>query len=267
MILDQSTSAQAYLEILRIWTRNNTDDGHLLFRDVASAGVNIETVFTRKNVVKGVHLLSTDKIKHDNASLRALRHILPEHKPPLNASETDYILARAANRKLQGVFSSHMYWNYIVCFRTSVNDELQRLKKVLVNNNIYKPELIAAPKAEIVFLPGTYVPGDPSATAKAIMTSLEGWVHKTLRHKENKWAAPTKPMRGMWRTKQIVIPKEQYAALCANGNNSKWKAIAADTKCFLDASFERGDGTRLITITGQESHVGEAADQVAKFWL
>lgn len=37
MILDQSTSAEAYLEILRIWTPNNTDDRNLLFLDIVSA--------------------------------------------------------------------------------------------------------------------------------------------------------------------------------------------------------------------------------------
>lgn len=211
-------------------------------------------------------MLSTHTIPHDNSSLRALKFSLPKS---LEGSETDYILARIANRKLQGVSLNHMYWDYIICFRSSVNKELQRLKQILINNAIKKPEPSPSPMAEIVFLPKTYIEGNPSQTAKNMMSSLEAWVHKSIKYKGNKWSAPDKPMRGVWRTKQIIVPKAQYDALLANGNKSKskWEAIKEEMKCSLNGSPERADGTRLITITGNEKKILEAAEQVAKFWI
>jgi hypothetical protein len=52
--------------------------------------------------------------------------------------------------------------------------------------------------------------------------------------------------------------------VCAN-ENKNWDAVPAHTKCFLNASSEREDGTRLMTIAGQESEAGDAAGQVSRF--
>ena len=158
----------------------------------------------------------------------------------------------------------HMYWDYIICFRTSVKEELDRLKKVLINSAIKNPGS-KPPKAEIVLLPASYSTSDHSQNALTTMKAIDGWVRNTFKYKGNKWNIPDKGMRGTWRSKQISIPEAQYDALCAGGSKSKWNAISTETKCNLAAGVEKA-GMRLITITGERSHLGVAAEKLAKYW-
>jgi hypothetical protein len=259
---DQATSAQAYLEILRLASRNNTADVHTLFREVASAGSSISTSFAQASAPKGVRLRSSTQIKHDNTSLRALKLVLPKN---LNSDETEYIFSRAANRKMQGVSLDHMYWDHIICFRTSVRDELERLKKALVNNAIKYPGS-RLPKAEIVLLKTSYSTTDHSQNALNMMKAIDGWAHSMFKYKGYKWNVPEKGIKGMWRSKQILIPEAQYDALCAGGSKCKWNAISAEMKCSLASSTERG-GMRLVTITGDRTNLASAAENLAKFWI
>jgi hypothetical protein len=164
----------------------------------------------------------------------------------------------------QGVNLDHMYWDYIICFRTSVRDELERLKKVLVNNAIKSPGS-RAPKAEIVLLKVSYSNTDHSQNALNTVKALDGWVHNTFKYKGNKWNLPEKGIKGMWRSKQILIPEAQYDALCAGGSKSKWNTISAEVKYNLASSTERG-GMRLITMTGDKANLGTTAEKLAKFW-
>jgi hypothetical protein len=157
-----------------------------------------------------------------------------------------------------------MYWNYIICFRTSVKEELERLKKVLVNNAIKSPGS-RPPKAEIVLLKTAYSVTDHSQNALNTMKALDGWVHSTFRYKGSKWNVPDKGIKGIWHSKQILIPEAQYDALCAGGSKSKLNSISAETKCFLAVGLGRG-GMRLITITGDRGNLGSAAEKLAKFW-
>jgi hypothetical protein len=158
-----------------------------------------------------------------------------------------------------------MYWDNIICFRTSVKEELDRLKKVLVNNAIKSPGS-RPPKAEIVLLRVPYSTSDHSQNAVNTMKALDGWVHNVFRYKRNKWNLPEKGVKGIWRSKQILIPEAQYDALCAGGSNSKWSAISAEVKCNLAAGLERG-GLRLITITGERGNLWIGAEKLAKFWM
>jgi hypothetical protein len=247
---------------LRLVSRNNTSDVSTPFREVASAGVFLSTSFAEKNAPKGTKLHSSTSIKHDNTSLRALKLTLPSK---LNSDETDYIFSRTASRKIQGVSLDHMYWDYIICFRTTVKDELERLQKVLRNSAIKSPGLVKPPKAQIVLLKASYSSSDHSQNAINTMKAIDGWAHGVWKYKGSKWTLPEKGIKAMWRSKQILIPEAQYDALCANGSKSKWNAIGAEVKCNLASSTER-NGMRLVTVTGDRTNLGFAAEKLLKYW-
>jgi hypothetical protein len=97
------------------------------------------------------------------------------------------------------------------------------------------------------------------------MKALNAWTHDTFRYKGYKWNVPEKGIKGMWRSKQILIPEAQYNALVGGGSRSRWNAISAEVRCNLASSTERG-GMRLITMTGDRAHLASAAEKLGKFW-
>ena len=176
-------------------------------------------------------------------------------------------MARAANRKIQGISLDHFYWDYIICFRSSVEGELKSLESVIRNNAIRAPQLARVPKAKIVLLPTSFDKDDLTNWAKRLMHALEEWMGKNFRYEGHQWKVPEKPIKGMWRTKQIVIPGAQYDALRMYGTKSEWTAIETATKCDLKATSEMRDGSRLVTISGGEEGVRRAAERMEKFWF
>jgi len=268
--LDLATPAQAYLEILRIWTRNNAPDKHLLFREVGSAGVYLSTELTQKHPskdAKATKLLASNKVSIDSVNLRALHAALQENQ---NAEETECIMARTAYRTIQGFTQDHLLrWDYIICFDSKVEAELNRLYKAVENEAITTPGA-AKVKAKIMGrLDIKYDKNNLKGSATELMRVLEKWVQENFKHNGKKWAAPNKPMNGTWRTKQIVIPGAQYRALWkVTATKSEWEDVQKKTKCDLKATSEREDGTRLVTITGDKKEdLQKAAERLEKFWV
>jgi len=262
---DLATSAEAYLEILRIWTRNNDPDAYLLFREVRSAGIYLSTDLTTKyqsKDAKGTKLEAIDQDKHDNVHLRALdAALLKKHK----AEETEYIMARAANRKIQGFKRDHLlYWDYIICFDSRVEAELNRLYKAVENEAIIMPGMGKITAKSVQRLDIKYDEKNLKDSATDLMRILEKWVQQNLKHNGKKWTVPDKPMNGMKRTKQIVIPEAQFTVL--KNKTKKWDEVQEKTKCDIQAAPKR-DGTRLVTITGEEKEIQKAAKALEKFWL
>jgi hypothetical protein len=145
-----------------------------------------------------------------------------------------------------------------------VKEELERLKKVLVNNAIKSPGS-RPPKAEIILLKASYSSSDHSQNAVNTIKAVDGWVHNTFRYKGNKWSVPSNGLRGIWHSKQILIPEAQYDALSSGGSKSEFNAIAMKEKVSLAVGLERG-GMRLFTITGERANLGSAAEKLAQYW-
>lgn len=145
-----------------------------------------------------------------------------------------------------------------------MKEELDRLKKVLMNNASKNPGS-RPPKVEIILLKVSYSFTDHSQNALNTMKALDGWVHNTFRYKGSKWNVPDKGIRGMWRSKQILIPEAQYDALSAGGSKSELNAISTKEKVSLAVGVERG-GLRLVTITGDRANLGSAAEKLLKYW-
>ena len=269
-LLGQATAAEAYLEILRIWTINTTDDRHVLFSASTSAGIRIEPRFTKRNPTKEVPLISSKSFTPQNRDLRALDLVLRKSEN-YEAEETTYIMARAANRIIQGLEDTNFhYYKYILCFDLKVEKELNRLYGVLQqaalddSSGEKKP-----PTAKIILLPTKYDEKNLTISAENLMNALEDWVQKNFQYKGKSWKVPGMPMmKGKWRTKQMLILTSQLEVLGrAQNGKSEWDKIEKETECNLIISWGRLYNTRLLTISGKKDKVENVVKRIEPFWL
>lgn len=184
------------------------------------------------------------------------------------ARESDYILARTAHREIQGFLEDHLSWDYIICFRSAVRDELKRLKEAFTDSLITSPQSAKQPKATIKLIQSDHGPVPTTAWASSLMKGLDSWVSENFKYENKQWTVPTKPMKGQWRTKQIIIPKSQNAELRKlRDGKTELLNIAVETKCQLNTVKYLKNGSLLVTISGKEADVQTAAERVETFWI
>ncbi|MCJ1393977.1 hypothetical protein MMC18_006854 [Xylographa bjoerkii] len=237
----RSIIAQIYLELFRVWTVNNSDEW--LFNRVESAGIQVETDFSRQSL----RSQSRPLVKGGNAPESAALRAAAGKESFLQSEEKNDILARVAKHRSRGIDYWHFrHYEYMLCFDSSVYEALTALA-----------ECCKTRYTKIILL-GDIRLKDAAATLHVdettkLVNSIKDGITSFLRQ-EYHWERPPLPMKdGPFRTKQIVLPRIN-TRLDPSDKEVKLNEISLRTDCRIRVTDERFD-SQLLSITGRREAV------------
>jgi len=253
--------AQAYLELLRLWSLNTTSHRSMLFHSVTSAGFRLSTDFTAKHAL------------NFSGPLTPIASSAPRFNTPLHAfddqktfpsSEKRQILARVGNRNLRGLRKEDFLGevDYMICFDREAERMLKVLRGCAIRDSNATNLKAAISDSRIVCLDksGAWNKSDMSKSVYGIKNELRAWVASALG-----WRKPSVGFEeGMWRSRQLVVREPGYRAL--KGKDAAKLEVVKKSGCTFWIEGYRGAEGRVVTVTGPKDKLGEAVRLVEGAW-
>lgn len=253
----RSIIAQSYLELVRVWTVNNS--GEWLFNRVESAGVRVETKFSRRCLESRPELLMKGGRAPDTDALEAF----PGKKSYFRSKESDDILARIAQHRSRGLDNSQFRkYEYMLCFDKSVYETVTYLAECCKKEYGHMPSY--ATLSKVILLPDVRLKSamaklsvdDKRRLVNSIKDSIEGFLEK-----EYHWKRPPLSItEGPFRTKQISLPNLDINLSPAE-KEAKLSDISAKTECRIRITDEKMDA-QLFSITGRKEALSFASSLI-----
>ena len=251
---DRSIIAQTYLELVRAWTVNCT--GEWLFNRVESAGVQVETDFSRR----AWKSKSQPLVKGGNSPEKAALQAISGKDSHFQSEEKHDILERIAQHKSRGIDHWHFRkYEYMLCFDKSAYETLKMLAKrceekyghMACYTNLSKIILVKDIKQT------TAMSNLDTRDTKKLVEGVKDAI-KSFLTTEYGWQKPLIPIAdGPFRTKQIVVPNDDIR-LPLDERESKLSGVAAKTDCRIRVTDEKFDG-QLLSITGRKENLSLAS--------
>lgn len=246
----RSLIAQAYLELVQVWTVNNS--GEWLFNRVESAGVQIETKFSRRSLKSQRKLL----VKGGNAPASAALKAILGKESYFRSEEKDDILARIAHHRSRGIDNWHFRkYEYMLCLDKSVYETLTRLAKCCKKRYGDMPsyanlsKIILLKDIKLKDAAANLSADDTSKLVNSIKDSIKSFLDK-----EYHWKRPPLSVAdGPYRTKQIVLLNTDMKLSVAE-IEAKLSEISTRTECRIRITDEKFD-SQLLSITGRREAV------------
>ncbi|MCJ1405055.1 hypothetical protein MMC11_008281 [Xylographa trunciseda] len=233
------------LELYRVWTVNN--GGEWLFNRVESAGIRIETNFSRQFL----RSQSTPLVKGGNAPESAALKAVASKEFCFQSEETNDILARVAKHRSRGIDSWHFrHYEYMLCFDKSVYETL-----------IVLAECCKTSYTKIILLGDIRLKGAAASlhvdeTTK-LVNSIKDGIRSFLK-KEFHWEPPPVSLHDEpFRTKQIVLSRINTNVDTVD-KEARLNNISGRTECRIRVTDERFD-SQLLSITGRKEALPFAA--------
>ena len=245
----QSIIAQSYLELVRVWTVNHS--GEWLFNRVESAGVQVETKFSRRALKSKPQ--SKSPSEGGDSPERAALEAISGKESFFRSEEKNDILSRIALHKSRGIDNWHFRkYQYMLCFDTSVYETLSMLAKSCKERYGNLPQY--ANLSKTILVKGVKLEG-PIAELKAndtskLVESIKDGIKHFLRTEYGWQRPPVTITDGPFRTKQTVLPNDDIK-LSFEEREAVLNAIALKTDCRIRVTDEKFDG-QLFSITGRK---------------
>lgn len=241
----RSIIAQTYLELVRVWTVNNS--GEWLFNRVESAGVQVETKFAKRCFKSQSNFL----VKGGNPPESAALEAISGKKSYFRSEEKKDILARVAQHRSRGIDNWHFRkYEYMLCFDSSVYENVTTLakycKKKYGNSSSYA-NLSKVILIKDIRLKGSAANLNTDSTTKLVESIKDGI--KNFLKIEYHWKRPPLSITdGPFRTKQIVLLKVDVKLNPAE-EEAKLDEISTKTDCRIRVTDERFE-SQLLSVTG-----------------
>lgn len=241
----RSIIAQTYLELVRVWTVNNS--GEWLFNRVESAGVQVETKFAKRCFKSQSNFL----VKGGNPPESAALEAISGKKSYFGSEEKKDILARVAQHRSRGIDNWHFRkYEYMLCFDSSVYENVTTLakycKKKYGNSSSYA-NLSKIILIKDIRLKDSAANLDTDSTTKLVESIKDGI--KGFLKREYHWKRPPLSITdGPFRTKQIVLLKVDMKLNPAE-EKAKLDEISTKTDCRIRVTDERFE-SQLLSVTG-----------------
>ena len=249
----RSIIAQTYLELVRVWTVNNS--GEWLFNRVESAGVQVETKFAKRCFKSQSNFL----VKGGNPPESAALEAISGKKSYFGSEEKKDILARVAQHRSRGIDNWHFRkYEYMLCFDRSVSENVTTLakycKKRYGNSSSYA-NLSNIILIKDIRLKDSAANLDTESTTKLVESIKDGI--KSFLKIEYHWKRPPLSITdGPFRTKQIVLLKVDVKLNPAE-EEAKLDEISTKTDCRIRVTDERFD-SQLLSVTGRSKALPSA---------
>lgn len=250
----RSIIAHTYLELVRVWTVNNS--GQWLFNRVESAGVRVETKFAKRCFKSEPHFLVKGGKAPESAALKAISG----KKSYFRSDEKMDILARIAQHRSRGIDNWHFRkYEYMLCFDKSVYETVTSLAKYCKKRYGNLPSYAKLSKIILIDdirLKDAAANLDADATTKLVESIKDGI--KSFLKAEYHWTRPPLSIRdGPFRTRQIVLPNVDFNLTPAE-KEAKVNEISTKTNCRIRITDERFD-YQLLSVTGRSEDVPVAS--------
>ena len=240
----RSIIAQTYLELVRVWTVNNS--GEWLFNRVESAGVRVATKFARRCFKSQPQFLVEGGEVPNIAALEAISGA----KSHFRSDEKKDILARIAQHRSRGLDSWHFRkFEYMLCFDKTAYENVTTLAKYCKKRYGDIPSYAKLSKVILIDdikLKASIANAD--ATTK-LVESIKNGIKSFLRAQYHWERPPLSISDGPFCTKQIVLLNIDVK-LSPAAEEAKVKEISTKTDCRIRVTDERFD-SQLLTITGR----------------
>lgn len=249
----RSIIAQTYLELVRVWTVNNS--GEWLFNRVESAGVQVETKFAKRCFKSQSNFL----VKGGNPPESAALEAISGKKSYFGSEEKKDILARVAQHRSRGIDNWHFRkYEYMLCFDSSVYENVTTLakycKKKYGNSSSYA-NLSKIILIKDIRLKGSAANLNTDSTTKLVESIKDGI--KSFLKREYHWKRPPFSITdGPFRTKQIVLLKVDVKLNPAE-EEAKLDEISTKTDCRIRVTDERFE-SQLLSVTGRSKALPSA---------
>ena len=237
----RSIIAQTYLELIRIWTVNNSGDW--LFNRVDSAGVRVATKFVKRRLKSQRKFLVEGGRVPESAVLNAISR----EKSHFRSDEKNDILARIAQHRSSGLNCWHFrVYEYMLCFDKTAYENVTTLAKYCKKR--YRDNLSKVILIDDIKLEDAVANLNADATTK-LVESIKNGIKSFLRAQYHWKRPPLSISDGPFRTKQIVLLSIDIKLSPAE-EEAKVKEISAKTDCRIRVTNERFD-SQLFTMTGR----------------
>lgn len=250
----RSIIAQTYLELVRVWTANYK--GEWLFNRVESAGVQVETDFSRRAWKSKTEPLVKGGNSPEEAALKAISGA----ESHFRSEEKQDILARVGRHKSRGIDHWHFRkYEFMLCFDKNVYEALKMLAKRCKEKYGHLPDYANMSKIVLVKdirLQAACSNLDTKSTSILVESIKDGI--KSFLKTEYGWQRPPIPIAdGQFRTKQIVVRNDDIKVK-SEERGSKLNEVASRTNCRIRVTDEKFDG-QLFSITGRKESLSLAS--------
>ncbi|CAF9925966.1 hypothetical protein IMSHALPRED_006834 [Imshaugia aleurites] len=258
----RSIIAQTYLELIRVWTVNNS--GEWLFNRVESAGVQVETKFSRRCLKSRPKFL----VKGDKAPESAALEAISGKKSYFKSEEKNDILARVAQHRSRGIDNWHFRkYEYILCLDRSVYETVMTLAKCCKKRYGDLPSY--ANLSKVILLKDLRLK-DAAANLSAddttrLVNSIKDGI-KSFLDTEYHWKRPLLGIAdGSFRTKQIVLSNFDIKLGSAE-KEAALHEISTRTDCRIRVTDEKFDA-QLLSITGRKEALSFASSLIKEAFI
>ena len=246
----RSIIAQTYLELVRVWTVNNS--GEWLFNRVESAGVQVETKFAKRCFKSQSNIL----VKGGNPPESAALEAISGKKSYFRSEEKNDILARVAQHRSRGIDNWHFRkYEYMLCFDRSVYESVTTLakycKKRYGNSSSYANLSKILLIKDIRLKDSAANLGTDSTTkmVESIKDGIESFLKAEYHWKRPPLSITDAPLR----TKQIVLLNLDVKLSPAE-EEAKLDDISTKTDCRIRVTDEKFD-SQLLSVTGRPGNL------------
>lgn len=258
----RSIIAQVYLELVRVWTVNIT--GEWLFNRVESAGVLIETRFSRRFADRFSGRLQPGGLPPEGAAVGAIAG----NDAYFRSEEKNDILARIRTHRSRGVDDWHFRkYDYMLCFDQAAFKALQVLRRCCMEAHIKNPAYARLAKVLLVKdLPmEKHIDHFSSKETKRLVDDIKAGI-KSFLEKHYHWVKPVGISidGGPLRTKQIFLETEEIKGQLSN-KEFMLNEISNRIGCRIRITDEKF-GQQLFSITGRKEALPLATSMVME-WL
>ena len=242
----RSIIAQTYLELVRVWTVNNS--GEWLFNRVESAGVRVATKFAKRCFKSQPNFLVEGGKVPESAALKAISG----EKSYFRSDEKNDILARIAQHRSRGLDNWHFRkYEYMLCFDKTAYESVTTLAKYCKKRYGDMPSYAKLSKVILIDdLKLKDAADNLNTDDKTKMVEIIKNGIKSFLREQYHWKRPSLSISdGPFRTKQIVLLSIDVKLSPAE-EEAKVKEISTTTDCRIRVTDERFD-SQLLTITGR----------------
>ena len=249
----RSIIAQTYLELVRVWTVNNS--GEWLFNRVESAGVQVETKFAKRCFKYQSNFLLKGGNPPESAALEAVSG----KQSYFQSEEKKDILARVAQHRSRGIDNWHFRkYEYMLCFDRLIYENVRTLAKYCkerYGNSSSYANLSKIILIKDIRLKDSAANLDTDSTTKMVESIKDGIT--SFLKAEYFWKRPPLSITdGPFRTKQIVLLNVDVKLNPAE-EEAKLDEISTKTDCRIRVTDERFD-SQLLSVTGRSKALPSA---------
>lgn len=254
----RSIIAQTYLELVRVWTVNNSGE-QWLFNRVESAGVRVGTKFSLRCFRSQPKFLVEGGKPPESAALDAIAG----EKSYFESEEKDDILARVGQHRSRGIDNWHFRkYEYMLCFDKSVYEHVRTLAAFCKERYGHLPsyanlsKVILVKNLRLKDAAANLTAKDSTKLVDSIKDGIKGFLDT-----EYHWKRPPLAMAGgPFRTKQIVLPNLGIGPSLAE-KEVRLHEISTKTDCRIRVTDEKFD-SQLFSITGRKEALSFASSLI-----